>query len=69
MTLPPMARLDVGELLCAIHVPVPGGGSRTGAGLGERDGGVQGAHLNPLGLCLRTSTPCIWRILSTFRPA
>ena len=40
---------------------------------GEKQIGVQGAHvnplasfLNPLGLFLRTSMPCIWRILSTF---
>jgi hypothetical protein len=38
--------------------------------------GVQGAHLNPLGLFLthlglflRTSTPFIWRVLSAFSPA
>jgi hypothetical protein len=30
---------------------------------------VQGAHLNPLGLYLRTSIPFIWRILSAFLPA
>ena len=27
---------------------------------GRKGWGVQGAHLNPLGLFLRTSTPCIW---------
>jgi hypothetical protein len=31
--------------------------------------GVQGAHLNPLGLFLCTSTPCMWRILSACLPA
>ena len=31
--------------------------------------GVQGAHLNPLGLFLRTSIHFIWRILSAFLPA
>jgi hypothetical protein len=31
--------------------------------------GVQGAHLNPLGLFLRTSVPFIWRMLSAFLPA
>ena len=31
--------------------------------------GVQGAHLNPPGLFLRTSTPFIWCILSAFLPA
>ena len=30
--------------------------------------GVQGAHLNPLGLFLHTSTPFIWCILSDFLP-
>ena len=30
---------------------------------------VQGAHLNPLGLFLRTFIPFIWRILSAFLPA
>jgi hypothetical protein len=40
-----------------------------GAAQGESDTGVQGAHLNHLGLFLRTSAPCIWRILSTFPPA
>jgi pyrroline-5-carboxylate reductase len=30
--------------------------------------GVQGAHLNPLGLFLRTSIPFTWRILSACRP-
>jgi hypothetical protein len=30
------------------------------------DRGVQGAHLNPLGLFLRTSIPFIWRVLSAF---
>jgi hypothetical protein len=37
---------------------------------GERDRGVQGAHLNPLGIFLRPplkpSVPFIWRILSAF---
>ena len=43
---------------------------------GSNRSGVQGAHLNPLGLflnplglCLRTSIPFIWRILSAFLPA
>ena len=36
---------------------------------GERDKGVEGDHLNPLGLFLRTSLPFIWRILSAFLPA
>jgi hypothetical protein len=43
---------------------------------GATDGGVQGGHLNPLGLFLthlglflRTSTPFIWRVLSAFPPA
>ena len=31
--------------------------------------GLQGAHLHPMGLFLRTSIPCIWRILNAFRPA
>jgi hypothetical protein len=31
--------------------------------------GVQGAHLNPLGLFLRTSIPFRWRVLSAFLPA
>jgi hypothetical protein len=39
-----------------------------GALQGERYRG-QGAHLNPLGLFLRTSIACIWRILSAFLPA
>ena len=30
---------------------------------------VQGAHLNPLGLFLCTSTPFIWRILSACLPS
>ena len=34
---------------------------------GETDRGVQGARLNPLGLCLRTYMPFIWRILSACR--
>jgi hypothetical protein len=40
---------------------------------GSNRQGVQGAHsnplglfLNPLGLCLRTSIPFIWRVLSAF---
>ena len=43
---------------------------------GETDRGVQGAHLNPLGLFLnplghflRTSIPFIWCIMSAFLPA
>jgi hypothetical protein len=38
---------------------------------GRKRSGVQGAHLNPLGLFLRTSIPFIlvWRILSAFLPA
>ena len=35
----------------------------------QRIGGFRGAHLNPLGLFLRTSVPCIWHFLSAFRPA
>jgi len=31
---------------------------------GRKRYGVQGAHLNPLGIFLRTSIPFIWRILS-----
>jgi hypothetical protein len=40
---------------------------------GRNGSGVQGAHLNPLGLFwtppglfLRTSVPVIWRVLSAF---
>ena len=33
---------------------------------GETDRGAQGAHLNPLGLFLRTSIPFIWRVLRAF---
>jgi hypothetical protein len=36
---------------------------------GRNRSGVQGAHLNPLGLFLRTSIPFIWCILSVFLPA
>jgi hypothetical protein len=36
---------------------------------GRKRQGVQGAHLNLLGLFLRTSIPFIWRILSAFLPA
>jgi hypothetical protein len=35
----------------------------------EKEIGGSGAHLNPLGLFLRTSIPFIWRILSVFLPA
>ena len=45
----------------------------TGCDPGSNRWGVQGAHLNPLGLFLnplglflRTSIPFIWRILSAF---
>jgi hypothetical protein len=31
--------------------------------------GVQGGHLNPLGLFLCTSIPCIWSILTAFLPS
>ena len=31
--------------------------------------GVQGVHLNPLGLFLCTSIPCIWSILSACPPS
>jgi hypothetical protein len=34
----------------------------------EKEIGVQGAHLNPMGLFLRTSIPFIWHILSAFLP-
>ena len=40
--------------------------SRSAAGRSRQ--GVRGAHLNPLGLFLRTSTPRIWRILRACRP-
>jgi hypothetical protein len=36
---------------------------------GENKYGVQGVHLNPLRLFLRTSMPFTWRILSAFLPA
>ena len=36
---------------------------------GRNKYGVQGAHLNPLGLFLRIFMPFIWRILSACRPA
>jgi hypothetical protein len=43
---------------------------------GSNRSGVQGAHLNPLGLfleppgpLLRTSIPCIWGVLSASLPA
>ena len=36
---------------------------------GEKEIGVQGTHLNPLDLFLRTSISFIWRILSAFLPA
>jgi isopenicillin N synthase-like dioxygenase len=40
---------------------------------GSNRQGVQGAHwasfLNPMGLFLRTSIPCVWRILSVILPA
>jgi hypothetical protein len=36
---------------------------------GRKRLGVQGAHLNPLGLFLRTSIHFIWRIMSAFLPA
>jgi hypothetical protein len=32
-------------------------------------GSAQGAHLNPLGLFLCTSIPCIWSILSACLPS
>jgi hypothetical protein len=35
---------------------------------GRKRSGVQGAHLNPLGLFLRTSIPFIWRIMMAFLP-
>ena len=37
-------------------------------GATQTDTGVQGAHLNPLGRFLCTSTPFIWRILRACRP-
>jgi hypothetical protein len=37
-----------------------------GSGTGRNRYGVQGAHLNPLGLFLRTSTPFIWSIRNAF---
>ena len=40
-----------------------------GTARGERDRGSRGAHLNPLGLFLRTSIPSVWRMLSAFPPA
>ena len=36
--------------------------------LREKGVGVQGGHLNPLGLFLRASIPYIWSILSAFDP-
>jgi hypothetical protein len=35
----------------------------------EKEIGVQGAQMTPLGLFVRTSIPFIWRILSAFLPA
>jgi hypothetical protein len=36
---------------------------------GRKRWGLQGAHLNPLGLFSRASIPFIWRMLSAFLPA
>ena len=63
------------------HRPWLGGGRAGGSvcavqlgavqfGPGRNIYGVQGARLNPLGLFLRTSTPCTWgMILGAGRPA
>ena len=36
---------------------------------GRKRCGVQGVHLNPLDICLRTSVPCVRSILSACRPS
>jgi hypothetical protein len=58
-----MLALDVTDMLAVIRV------SKSWHGTGRNRYGVQGVHLNPLALFLRTSIPCIWSTLSACLPS
>jgi hypothetical protein len=58
-------RLHPGLLNKRLHPDSVGGGPaiKQMHGMGRNRHGVQGVHLNPLGLFLCTSTPCMWSTL------
>jgi hypothetical protein len=66
MASPPAARQDHRRHQRERAAPVPA--ARVDAWEETDLRGAQGAHLNPLGLLLRTSTPCIWRTIVFWVP-